>query len=373
MEYAFEGEELSGEGKPSVFTTAVVRGLESGEADRDQDRLISVDDLYDYVCEHVREVTPHQRPNMLSHLEGALYIARSSYVVPVTPAPLPAPLVAAIDNPLAGVRGGAVGELTALLEHGEPGTAAAARAALTTLTGDDSRRVGAAAAEALSKDRSVPPLSGSAALTDDTRVPPAAPERNPEPAADRAPDRAAAIQRPVHRRRNGRTAAIASLVLTVLGGLGVAVVAAFTWETSWIGWAEVALIGLGVIAIAAAVARHLPAGAERRPALSAMIVLAGGFSLGAALAVAAFEPSFGEGGTEAPVALGAVAVLVGGVLGVDQRGTSERRAGWLPSRSLSLPCRSSARCCRGCMTRACTTTSWLRWRAACGSPSPSGA
>ena len=106
MEYAFEGDELSGEGKPSVFTTAVVRGLESGEADRDQDRLISVDDLYDYVCEQVREVTPNQRPNMLSHLEGALYIARSSYVAPVTPAPLPAPLVAAIENPLAGVRGG---------------------------------------------------------------------------------------------------------------------------------------------------------------------------------------------------------------------------------------------------------------------------
>ena len=56
MEYAFEGDELSGEGKPSVFTTAVVRGLESGEADRDQDRLISVDDLYTRLRQ-VREVT----------------------------------------------------------------------------------------------------------------------------------------------------------------------------------------------------------------------------------------------------------------------------------------------------------------------------
>ena len=37
---------------------------------------------------------------MLSHLEGALYIARSSYVAPVAPAPLPPPLLAAIDNPL---------------------------------------------------------------------------------------------------------------------------------------------------------------------------------------------------------------------------------------------------------------------------------
>jgi uncharacterized caspase-like protein len=40
MEYAFEGEELTGDGNPSVFTTAVVRGLETGEADRDQDHRI---------------------------------------------------------------------------------------------------------------------------------------------------------------------------------------------------------------------------------------------------------------------------------------------------------------------------------------------
>jgi uncharacterized caspase-like protein len=40
MEYAFEGEELTGSGNPSVFTTAVVKGLETGEADRDQDHRI---------------------------------------------------------------------------------------------------------------------------------------------------------------------------------------------------------------------------------------------------------------------------------------------------------------------------------------------
>jgi hypothetical protein len=40
MEYAFEGEELTGDGNPSVFTTAVVRGSETGEADRDQDHRI---------------------------------------------------------------------------------------------------------------------------------------------------------------------------------------------------------------------------------------------------------------------------------------------------------------------------------------------
>ena len=37
MEYSFEGDQLAGEGKPSVFTSALVRGLATGEADRNQD------------------------------------------------------------------------------------------------------------------------------------------------------------------------------------------------------------------------------------------------------------------------------------------------------------------------------------------------
>ena len=36
MEYAYEGEELHGQGSPSVFTAALVRGLRTGEADLDE-------------------------------------------------------------------------------------------------------------------------------------------------------------------------------------------------------------------------------------------------------------------------------------------------------------------------------------------------
>ena len=47
MEYAFEGGELAdtGEAAPSVFTSALVEGLASGEADRDQDGLVGLDEL----------------------------------------------------------------------------------------------------------------------------------------------------------------------------------------------------------------------------------------------------------------------------------------------------------------------------------------
>jgi hypothetical protein len=76
-EYAWEGDDLSGEGMPSVFTGAVVKGLETGEADLDGDGTISVDELYEYVLEKVREATPKQTPNKQSQVVGELVVAQS--------------------------------------------------------------------------------------------------------------------------------------------------------------------------------------------------------------------------------------------------------------------------------------------------------
>jgi Caspase domain len=146
MEYAFEGDDLSGEGQPSVFTSSVVKALRTGEADRDQDHWISVRELYDYVRDEVRELTPNQRPNMLSHLEGELYVARSRYVIPLA---LPPQLLEALQNPLAQVRAGAVGALAELM-RADPRLAPAARAWLERVAADDdSRRVAMAADSAL--------------------------------------------------------------------------------------------------------------------------------------------------------------------------------------------------------------------------------
>lgn len=44
MHYAFEGDEIEGEGVHSIFTRILVKGLETGEADLDGDGLIVVDD-----------------------------------------------------------------------------------------------------------------------------------------------------------------------------------------------------------------------------------------------------------------------------------------------------------------------------------------
>jgi hypothetical protein len=79
MEYAFEGGQLTGTAgqRPSVFTAAVVDGLATGDADRDEDGWVSVNELYDYVFDKVQEQNPHQTPSSDFQLQGELYLARS--------------------------------------------------------------------------------------------------------------------------------------------------------------------------------------------------------------------------------------------------------------------------------------------------------
>jgi hypothetical protein len=127
----------------------MVRGLATGEADRDQDGYVDLDELYDYVYDSVREVTPHQTPGKWTFgVQGDLVIARRNS--PVTdPATLPADLQHSLDSPLAGVRAGAVSELARLGAGRHQGLALAARKALEELTEDDSRTVVAAATAAL--------------------------------------------------------------------------------------------------------------------------------------------------------------------------------------------------------------------------------
>ena len=77
-EYAFEGEALTDEGaSPSVFTNTVVRGLDTGEADIDEDGRVSVDDLYEYVFGRIRQANPNPTPRIYKDLEGELYLAVS--------------------------------------------------------------------------------------------------------------------------------------------------------------------------------------------------------------------------------------------------------------------------------------------------------
>ncbi|GAB3131031.1 caspase, EACC1-associated type [Microbispora hainanensis] len=79
LEYAYESDTrlLSGAGRPSVFTGVLVEGLRTGKADVDNDGIVSVDELYDYLFDHVRQITPHQTPEKISTVRGELIIARN--------------------------------------------------------------------------------------------------------------------------------------------------------------------------------------------------------------------------------------------------------------------------------------------------------
>jgi Caspase domain/WD40-like Beta Propeller Repeat len=175
MEYAFEGQQLAQgpEGQPSVFTSALVDGLRSGEADEDLDGLVGLDELYEYIYDKVRAETPHQTPSKWAFgFQGELYIARRSTPV-TTAAPLPDELQEAIDSSFAGVREGAVHELERLTLARHVGLALAARQALEHLSVDDSRKVAAAAADVLARaPRPTAPLPWGA---DDSPPAPAKP------------------------------------------------------------------------------------------------------------------------------------------------------------------------------------------------------
>ncbi|MEU7837260.1 caspase family protein [Nonomuraea sp. NPDC049129] len=151
LEYAFDGLDLADDRQPapSVFTGVLVQGLETGEADLNQDGYVGINELYDFVYERVRTITPKQTPGKWTFdVQGDLVVARRARPVE-RPSELPAELREALQNPIPTVRTAVVGELERLLRGAHAGLALAARMALRELADDDSRMVSAAAAQAL--------------------------------------------------------------------------------------------------------------------------------------------------------------------------------------------------------------------------------
>ena len=150
MEYAFEGERLADEQdpRPSVFTSALVEGLETGEADLDEDGWVSLNELYEYVFDRVRQRNPNQTPSRDVEMQGELFLARSRRRR-VRPQPIPADVRAAMTDPNMFTRLGAVSELRSRLASDNAAVAAGAAEALREIVGTDIRSVADVAAAAL--------------------------------------------------------------------------------------------------------------------------------------------------------------------------------------------------------------------------------
>src|SRR5439155_23577297 len=126
--------------QPSVFTSALVEGLATGAADLDEDGLISLNELYEYVFDRVRERNPNQTPSRDIEMPGELYLARSGRRR-IRAMPIPADLRAAIADPNMFARLGAIGELQARLGGANLAAAAGALEALRDIADTDIQNV----------------------------------------------------------------------------------------------------------------------------------------------------------------------------------------------------------------------------------------
>ena len=152
MEFAFEGSSSGDDAQPSpsMFTAALVEGLATGDADRDEDGWIALGELYDYIFDKVRAQTPHQTPSRRIELEGELYLARSRRRR-IRPAPIPADLQTALADTNMYTRLGAMTELRSRLASDNLPNAVAAYEALAEVARTATRGLAEPAAEALSE------------------------------------------------------------------------------------------------------------------------------------------------------------------------------------------------------------------------------
>ncbi|HEX3174537.1 MAG TPA: caspase family protein [Solirubrobacterales bacterium] len=205
-EYSFEHGHVVGDGVSSVFTSALVKGLRSGDADRDGDGMVTVSELYDYAYEAVRERESRQTPTLWTYgAEGDLLVAHSPRGAIVEPAPLPEDLLMLLESARPRVREGAVTELADLLAGPDAGRALTARAELERIAVEDVPSVATAARAALDAAQPQPPQPAAP-----TRAPrPPEPAHQPPPPPPSKPAAPPAAGRPGPRDRGPSRRAIA--------------------------------------------------------------------------------------------------------------------------------------------------------------------
>ncbi|GAA0617806.1 hypothetical protein GCM10010174_39810 [Kutzneria viridogrisea] len=161
-QYAFEGEALAGSGQqPSVFTSAVVRGLATGEADANGDGEVDLTELFDYVLSQVRQRTSAQTPSKWeSGVQGRIRVAWTPAASRITAQPVPEQLAAQSVAPLVDDRLGAVSQLRAILLGEDVPAAAGALEVLQRMTSDDSISVQTSAANAIAEAQLRPTVPG---------------------------------------------------------------------------------------------------------------------------------------------------------------------------------------------------------------------
>ena len=91
LQYAWEGDKLEGKYERSLFTHHVVEGLRTGQADIDRSGQITIEDLYQYVHDRVRDdgdgVRKQTPTRWINNEVGSLVIARNPSLIKAPPPP----------------------------------------------------------------------------------------------------------------------------------------------------------------------------------------------------------------------------------------------------------------------------------------------
>lgn len=112
LQFALEGEQVISQTYLSLFTHYLMEGLKTGEADKDGDGNVSLDEWFDYTYSNVVSVTSNQKPHKWIYAqEGKLLIAKN----PNVKKNLPDELLQILNNPYPEVRLIAITKLASFL------------------------------------------------------------------------------------------------------------------------------------------------------------------------------------------------------------------------------------------------------------------
>jgi len=137
-QFAWEGDKVIGQDiTNSLFTHFLVKGIE-GEADRNGDGKITVDELYDFAYERVVEQTPKQTPGKWSYKQqGDILLRENLKPREVRPAPLPDDILDLLTHQNLSVRKMGIRDLSSLLDGKHLGLTRAAEEKLREIVQND--------------------------------------------------------------------------------------------------------------------------------------------------------------------------------------------------------------------------------------------
>lgn len=140
MQYATDGKSLDGNIQNSVFTQHLIRGLETGQADSDNDGVVDIVELYYYAHDRV---VPKQNPKISTTSHEGRVIIGINPDHKVQPAQLPEDIKRAMQSEDRATRLGSIRELEQLLlsKPGDRSIREAVKAGLRELINDDRRSV----------------------------------------------------------------------------------------------------------------------------------------------------------------------------------------------------------------------------------------